>query len=97
MYLCHLKNSDTEPKTQKYKVRVVLQGDVAKGYSDGHDVHGAGLVSVTKKKATKVLDVVARLSGYCRTHERRRIRLRTSENEGRVKSVETSEIEMSRY
>ena len=50
MCLCHLKNSDTGPKVQKYKVRVVLQGDVVKGYSDGCDVLGAGLVSVTKKQ-----------------------------------------------
>ena len=31
-------------------MRVVLQEDVVKGYSDGYEVHGAGLVNVTKKK-----------------------------------------------
>ena len=53
MGLCHLKNSDTEPKVQKYKVRVVLQGDVVKGYSGGYEVYGAGLVSVTKQRSQK--------------------------------------------
>ena len=31
MDLCHLKNSELEPKFPKYRGRVVLRGDVVKG------------------------------------------------------------------
>ena len=30
MDLCHLKNSELEPRFQKYKGRVVLRGDIVK-------------------------------------------------------------------
>ena len=62
MGLCHLQTSDTESEVQRYKVRVVHQGDVVNGYSGWYEVYGAGLVSVPKK-ATKVLDAVAKLPG----------------------------------
>ena len=38
MDLCHLKNSDYEPKIQKYKGRVVLRGDMVKDDSGSYAV-----------------------------------------------------------
>ena len=38
MDLCHLKNSELEPKIQKYKGRVVLRGDIVKDDSGSHAV-----------------------------------------------------------
>ena len=38
MDLCHLKNSELEPQCQKYKGRVVLQGDIVKDDSDSRAV-----------------------------------------------------------
>ena len=38
MDLCHLKNSELEPKFQKYKGRVVLRGDIVKNGSGSHAV-----------------------------------------------------------
>ena len=38
MDLCHLKNSELEPKFQKYKGRVVLRGDIVKDGSGSHAV-----------------------------------------------------------
>ena len=38
MDLCHLKNSELEPKNQKYKGRVVLRGDIVKDDSGSYAV-----------------------------------------------------------
>ena len=38
MDLCHLKNTELEPKHQKYKGRVVLRGDIAKDDSGSYAV-----------------------------------------------------------
>ena len=54
MDICHLKNSELEPKLQKYKSRIVLRGDIVK------DDSGAYASQMT---AAKITDVVARLPG----------------------------------
>ena len=38
MDLCHLKNSELEPRYQKYNGRVVLRGDIVKYDSGSHVV-----------------------------------------------------------
>ena len=47
MDICHLKNSELDPKFQKYKGRVVLRGDIVKDDSGSHAVHRARFICVT--------------------------------------------------
>ena len=48
MDICHLKNSELEPKFQKYRGRVVLRGDIARDDSGSHAVvHRARFICVT--------------------------------------------------
>ena len=45
--ICHLKNSELEPRDQKYKGRVVLRGDIVKDVSGSYAViHWTRIVSV---------------------------------------------------
>ena len=62
MDICHLKNSELEPKFQKYKGRVVLRGDV-KDDSGSHAVFTEQGSSASQMTAAKVMDVIARLPG----------------------------------
>ena len=52
MDLCHLKNSELEPRYQKYKGGVVLRGDITEQGS-----------SASQMTASKVMDIVSRLPG----------------------------------
>ena len=61
MDLCHLENSELEPKFQKYKGRVVLQGDIVKDDSGAYAVFTEQGSSASKMTAAKVMDVIARL------------------------------------
>ena len=56
MDICHLKNVDLEAKHQKYKGRVVLQGDIVK------DDSGSCAVFIEQGSA-KVMDIISRLLG----------------------------------
>ena len=52
MDMCHLKNAELEPKYQKYKGRVVLQGDIVKGDSGAYAVfteHGSSASQMTAR------------------------------------------------
>ena len=60
---CHLKNSELEPKFQKYKNRVVLQRDFVKDVSDSCAVFTDQGSSASQMTAANVMDVIARLPG----------------------------------
>ena len=61
MDLCHLKNSELEPRYQKYKGRVVLRGDIVKDDSGSYAVFTEQSASQTT--AAKVVDIISRLPG----------------------------------
>ena len=63
MDICHLKNSDLEPKFQKYKGRVVLRGDIVKDDSGAYAVFTEQGSSASQMTAAKVMDIVSRLPG----------------------------------
>ena len=62
MDLCHLKNSELEPQFQKYKGRVVLQGDIVKDDSGSYAVFTEQGSSASQMTAAKVMDIFSRLS-----------------------------------
>ena len=63
MDICHRKNSELEPKFQKYKGRVVLRGDIVKYDSGSYAVFTEQGSSASQMTAAKVTDVIARLPG----------------------------------
>ena len=63
MDLCHLKNSELEPKHQKYKGRVVLRGDIVKDDSGSYAVFTEQGSSASQMTAAKVMDNISRLPG----------------------------------
>ena len=64
MDICHLKNSELEPKFQKYKGRVVLRGDNVKDDSGSYAVFTEQGSSASQMTAAKVMDVIGRLPGF---------------------------------
>ena len=63
MDICHLKNSELEPKFQKYKGRVALRGDIVKDVSGSCAEFTEQGSSASQMTAAKVIDVKARLPG----------------------------------
>ena len=63
MDVCHLKNSELEPQFQKYKVRVVLRGDIVEDDSGSYAVFTEQGSSASQMTAAKVMDIVSRLPG----------------------------------
>ena len=63
MDLCHLKNSELEPKFQKYKGVVVLRGDILKDDPGSCAVFTEQGSSASQMTAAKVMDVMERLPG----------------------------------
>ena len=61
--LCHLTNSELDPKFQKYKGRVALRHDIVKDDSGSYAVFTEQGSSASPMTAAKVMDVIARLSG----------------------------------
>ena len=61
MDICHLKNSDPEPKFQIHKGRVVLRGDIVNEDSGSCAVFTEPGSSASQMTAAKVMDVIARL------------------------------------
>ena len=61
MDVCHLKNSELEPKFQTNKGRVVLRGDIVKDDSGSCAVFTEQGSSASQMTAAKVMDVIARL------------------------------------
>ena len=63
MDICHLKNAELEAKHQKYKGRVVLQGDTVKDDSGSYAVFAEQGSSASQMTAAKVMDIISRLPG----------------------------------
>ena len=63
MDICHLKNAELERRHQKYKGRVVLRGDIAKGDSGSYAVFKEQGSSASQMTAAKVMNVISRLPG----------------------------------
>ena len=63
MDLCHLKNSELEPKIRKYKGRVVVRGDNVKGDSGPYAVFTEQGSSASQMTAAKVMDNISRQPG----------------------------------
>ena len=63
MDICHLKNAELEAKHQKYKGRVVLQGDIVKDDSGSYAVFTEQGSSASQMTASKVMDIIPRLPG----------------------------------
>ena len=65
--LCHLKNSELEPKLQFFKGRVVLRRDIVKNVSGSDVVFTDQGSSASQITAAKVMDMISRLPG-CSGH-----------------------------
>ena len=63
MDLCHLENSELEPRYQKYKGRVVLRGDTVKQGSGAYAVFTQQGSSASQMTAAKVMDIISRFPG----------------------------------
>ena len=63
MDTCHLKNAELEAKNQKYKDRVVLNGDIVKDDSGSHAVFSEQGSSASQMTAAKIMDIISRLPG----------------------------------
>ena len=63
MDICHLKNSELDPKFRKHKGRVVVRGDTVKDDSGSYAVFTEQGSSASQMTAAKVMDVIARLPG----------------------------------
>ena len=63
MDICHLKNAELEAKHQKYKVRVVLRGDIVKDGSGSYAVFTEQGSSASQMTAENVMDIISRLPG----------------------------------
>ena len=63
MDLCRLKNAELEQKHQRYKVLVVLRGDIVKDDSGFYAVLTEQGSSASQMTAAKVMDIISRLPG----------------------------------
>ena len=63
MDICHLKNAELEAKHQKYKGRVVLQGDIVKDDSGFYAVFTDQGSSASQMTAARIMDFISRLPG----------------------------------
>ena len=61
MDICHLKNTELEPKYQKYKGRVVLRRDIIKDDFGAYAVFTEQGSCASQMTVAKVLDVIAKL------------------------------------
>ena len=59
----HLKNAELEAKHEKYKGRVVLQGDIVKDDLGSYAVFTEQGSSASQMTAAKVMDIISRLPG----------------------------------
>ena len=95
MDICHLKNSELEPK---YKGRVVLRGDIVKDDSCSYAVftEQTRFICVTNdgRKSNGCHSKVTRMR---RTSSRRSISLHTDQNGRFTIGIENSKVRMSRY
>ena len=63
MDLCHLKNSQLEPRYQKYKSRVVLRDDIVKDDSGSYAVFTEQGSSASQMTAAKAMDIISLIPG----------------------------------
>ena len=63
MDLCHLKNSELEPNSQKYTGRVVFRRDIVKDDSGSYAVFTEQGSSASQMTAAKIMDIISRLPG----------------------------------
>ena len=63
MDCCHLNNAELQPQFQKYKGRVVVQGDIVKDDSGSYAVLTEQGSSASQTTAAKVMDIIYRLPG----------------------------------
>ena len=61
--ICDFKDSELEPKLQKYKGRVVFRGDIVKDDSGSHAVFTEQGSSASQMTAAKVMDIISTLPG----------------------------------
>ena len=92
MDICHLKNAELEAKHQKYKVRVVLRGDIVKDDCGSYAVFRARIISISSDSSKShgyhiQTSRVRRTSSWCS------ICLYS----GSSKIIENSKIGMSRH
>ena len=62
-WTCNLKNAELEADHQKYKVRVVLRGDIVTDDSGSHAVFTEQGSSASQMTAVKIKDIISRLPG----------------------------------
>ena len=63
MDLCHLKNSELEPRFQKYKGRVLLRCDLVEDDSGSYSVFTQQGSSASQMTAAKVMDIKSKRPG----------------------------------
>ena len=94
--ICHLKNSELEPKVQKYKGRVVLRGDIVKDDSVSYAVFTEQGSSASQMTAAKIMDIISRLPG-CDGQAAETVSVLYPSKNGRCSQiVENSQIGVSR-
>ena len=95
MDICYLKNAELEVKHQKYKGRVVLQGDIVKDNSGSYAVFTEQGSSASQMTAAKIMDL--QIAWLRWTSSRRSIGLYPSENGRCSQIVQNSQIGVSRH
>ena len=75
MDICHLKNAELEAMHQKYKGRVVLQGDIVKEDTGSYAVFTEQGSSAFQLTAGKIMDIISQIARLRWTSSRRSIGL----------------------
>ena len=98
MDICHLENSELEPKKQKYKGRVVIRGDIVKRLCGLlRSMHRARFVCFTND-GCKSNGCQSKATRMRRTSSGRRISVHTGQNGRCTITVENSnKVRKSRY
>ena len=97
MDICHLKNAELEAKHQKFKGRVVLQGDIVKDDSGSYAVFTEQGASSSQMRAAKSHGYHIQTARMRRTSSVRSICLHPSENGRCSQIIENSKIGVSRH
>ena len=63
MDLCHLQNSELEPRYQKYKSRIVFRDDIVKDDSGSYAAFTEQGSTASQMTAAEVMDIISRLPG----------------------------------
>ena len=97
MDLCHLKNSELEPKFQKYQGRVVLRGDIVKDHWGSYAVFTEQGSSALQVTAAKVMDIISRLPRCARQAADAVSTYTQVKMEDAPKLLKIPKVRMSRY